>query len=217
MKILCAVGAVSLLAVSAVQADPILQFDVNAFHVQAKNSGGGNSAFGGLTHTGSVDFSMIQGASVLNGMFANGPGGGPLQNMGFNGTLSNFTGQVNMTNGQVTGGFLTIAVNGGSDSYTTNISASGHVESFIGGGFKIEGLSNGGAFSDALFGNVDVSNWFNQTLIGSFLQFNWLTDEFGAGSADMDVFVDVVPLPSAAWAGLASLAGIVVVRKVRRR
>lgn len=218
MKMMCTAGVASVLAVSvAAQAEPILQFDVNSFSVQARNGAGAASAFGGLTHTGSVNFSYIANTTVLNGMFANTPSGGPLLNMGFGGSLSNFTGQINLVNGQVTGGSVTIAVNGGTDSYTTGIGAGGAVAAYIGGGFKIEGLMNGGAFSDAQFGNVDVSQWFNLPLIGSFLQFNWIPDSGGAGSADMDIFVNVVPLPTAAWTGLALLGGIAIVRKARRR
>jgi hypothetical protein len=217
MKISYALSVASVLAASVVaQADPILQFDVNSFNVQTTNTAGIGSAFGGLSHTGSVNFSMGS-FSVLNGMFANTPSGGPLVNLGFNGTLSNFTGQVTLVNGQVTGGSLTIAVNGGTDTYTTNVVASGQVESYIGGGFKIEGLSAGGGFSDAAFGNVDVSSWFNAALFGSFLQFNWIPDGNGAGFGDMDIFVDVVPLPPAAWGGLAMLGLVAVVRKARRR
>ncbi len=217
-RLATAVGAASVLCVAAAaSADPVLQFDVNSFAVQSHNAAGGSSAFGGLTHTGSINFSMIANTTVLNGMFGNTAAGGPLVNMGFNGSLSNFTGQINMVNGQVTGGSLSIAVNGGTDTYTTNISSGGQVSTYVGGGFKIEGLMGGGAFSDAQFGNVNVSPWFNLPLIGSFLQFNWLPDEFGAGSGDMDVFVNVVPLPTAAWAGLAMLGGIALIRKARRR
>jgi hypothetical protein len=217
MKTLCAVGVSSVLAAAGLaQAQSILQFDVNSFAVQSQNSAGQASAFGGLSHTGSINFSMIANTTVLNGMFGTTTGG-PLANLGFNGSLSNFTGQINLVNGQVTGGSLTIAVNGGTDTYTTSIGSGGQVQSYVGGGYKIEGLTGGGGFSDSQFGNVDVSPWFNLPLIGSFLQFNWIPDSNGAGSGDMDIFVTVVPLPTAAWAGLAMLGGIAVARKARRR
>lgn len=213
MKTLSFIGASSVMALATVScAEPILQFDVNSFRVTASGTGGG---FGGLTHTGTIDFSVIQNTTVLNGMFSNVSGS--WANMGFNGSLSNFTGSISLVNGQVTGGTITLAVNGGSDTYTTNISAAGHVENYVGGGFKIEGLTSGGTLSDAQFGNVDVSPWFNQALLGSFLQFNWNPDALGNGSGDMDIFVNIVPLPPAAWAGLATLGGVVLIRKARRR
>lgn len=216
MKSVILAGVV-LGAASLASADPILQFDVNSFNVGTTNGAGAASAFGGLTHTGSINFSVIPSVTVLNGMFGNGPGGGPLVNMGFAGSLSNFTGHIDMVNGQVTGGSVTLSVNGGTDSYTTDIQGAGHVEAYIGGGFKIEGLMYHGAFSDSQFGNVDVSNWFAHTLVGSFLQFNWLPDEFGRGSGDMDIFVDVVPLPAAVWMGMATMGGLVIYRRSRRK
>lgn len=217
MKRLCAVGVSSILAATGIaQGQAMLQFDVNSFAVQSQNSAGQASAFGGLGHTGSINFSSILNTTVLNGMFGTTTGG-PLTNMGFNGSLSNFTGQINLVNGQVTGGSISIAVNGGTDTFTTSIAGGGQVSSYIGGGFTIEGLTGGGGFSDSQFANVDVSPWFNMPLIGSFLQFNWLPDSNGAGSGDMDMFVNVVPLPTAAWAGLAMLGGIAVARKARRR
>ncbi len=218
MKSVILAGVAGLLsAASVANADPLLQFDVNSFNVGTTNSAGLGSAFGGLTHTGSVNFSVIPQVTVLNGMFGNGPGGGPLTNLGFNGSLSNFTGHIDMVNGQITGGSVTLSVNGGTDSYTTDIQNAGHVEAYIGGGFKIEGLMYHGAFTDSQFGNVNVSNWFNQTLVGSFLQFNWLPDENGRGSGDMDIFVDVVPLPAGVWMGLATMGGVAFYRRKARR
>jgi hypothetical protein len=215
------VGAVAGLAVaSAAVATPTLQFDLNSFGTQAYNSAGAPSAFGGLSHTGSVQFSL--GSGALAGIFIRTVPNGAFTNAGFSGsTLDSFTGQVNLTNGAVTGGSITVHISNG-DSYTTNItSGSGSVSTFVGGGFKIEALTNNGFFNDAQFGNVNVGPWFAAQsgggLFGSFLQFNFNPNASGAASSDMDLFVDVVPLPPAAWAGMATIAGVIAVRKLRRR
>src|SRR5205814_8684227 len=131
------------------------------------------------------------------------------------------TGQVTLVNGQVTGGSITVAISNG-DSYTCGITpSSGAVSTYVGGGFKIEALTRNGMFNDAQFGNVNVSPWFAAQspngLPGSFLQFNFNPNASGAANSDMDLFVDVAPLPPAAWAAMATLAGIVTVRRMRRR
>jgi hypothetical protein len=214
-RVTCAAAMAMVLAASAaVNAAQTLQFDLNAFATQARNSGGVNSPFGGLTHTGSVAFSL--GSGVLNSVSVS-TNGGPFINQGFVGTLTGLSGQINLNNGLVTGGNLLITVNGGSDTYSTSIASVGQVSTYVGGGFKIEGLTVNGVFSDALFGNVNVSNWFNQTLAGSFLQFNFSPDANGAANADMDVFVTVVPLPPASFAGLATLCGLFVWRRARNK
>jgi len=214
-------SAVVALAATVATATPTLQFDVNQFQTQARNSGGTNSPFGGLSHSGSVAFSFSPGNTILNGIFIQTIVGGAFSNAGFSGfTLTSFSGQVNLTNGQVTGGTISLGISNG-DTYTCNIASnSGGVSNFVGGGFKIEALTSGGHFSDAQFGNVNVSPWFNAQglngLPGSFLQFNFNPNASGAATSDMDLFVDVVPLPPAAWAGMATLAGAMVVRRIRR-
>jgi len=220
MKILMA--AVVACAGAVASATPVLQFDVNQFGAQARNAGGTASAFGGLTHTGSVAFSFSSGVTVLNGIFIQTIAGGAFNNANFSGfSLTTFSGSVNLVNGQVTGGSISLGINNG-DTYTCNITpGSGAVSTFVGGGFKIEALTRSGMFNDAQFGNVNVSPWFNAQnpngLPGSFLQFNFNPNATGAATSDMDLFVDVAPLPPAAWAGMATLAGAMVVRRMRRR
>jgi hypothetical protein len=215
-------SAAILMGSAAALASPTLQFDLNAFSTQAHNGAGANSPFGGLTHTGSINFSL--GAGVINGLFIQQTQGGAFQNANFTGTWTSFTGQINLTNGQVTGGNMTITISNG-DSYTCGITpGSGSVSNFVGGGFKVEALTRSGFFNDAQFGNVNVSPWFGSQspngLPGSFLQFNFNPNASGFASADMDLFVDttvLIPLPGSAWAGLAGLAGLAVLRRANRR
>jgi hypothetical protein len=205
--------ATAFTATAVANAAQTLQFDLNSFATQARDTAGVNSPFGGLTHSGSIAFSL--GSGYLNAVSVSN--GGPFVNQNFSGTLTGLSGQINLSNGQVTGGNLLITVNGGSDTYATNIANVGQISTYVGGGFKIEGLTVNGAFSDALFGNVDVSAWFNEVLAGSFLQFNFNPDATGAAAADMDVFVSVVPLPPASFAGMATLCGLFVWRRSRTK
>lgn len=210
----------SLMAAAAASATPVLQIDVNSFQAQAVNAGGAPTAFGGLTHTGALQFSIGQGHLV--GAFIQSMPFGPFLNAGLAGvTLTGFSGQVNLVNGLVTGGNITLEISSG-DSYTCLISpGSGAVSTYVGGGYKIEALTHGGMFSDSMFGNVDITPWYNAQgiagLFGSLLEFNFDPDPTGAASSDMDIFVDVVPLPPAAYAGLGTLAGAVVLRRIRTR
>jgi hypothetical protein len=214
----------SLGTASAAIAEPVLQFDVNQFAVQAFSSAGVASPFGGLTHTGSVRFTTGQG--ILNGIFIQTTPSGPFTNAGFDGsTLTTFGGRIDFTNGVVTGGNLIHRISN-NDQYICNITPeSGTISTFVGGGYKIEGLSRTGLFNDAQFGNVNVSPWFNSQglagLLGSFLQFNFNPNAQGAANSDMDYFVaansTVVPLPPAAWAGLATMAGFIAFKRYRNR
>jgi hypothetical protein len=215
------VGLATVLAAGAIaSASPTLQFDVNGFHTQAFNSSNVASPFGGLTHTGSVHFTV--GTGLLNGIFIQSAAGNPFVNAGFSGsTMTGFTGQVNLNNGQVTGGSITVAISNG-DTYTCAITPNvGAVSTYVGGGFKIEALTRSGFFNDSMYGNVDVSPWYNAQgatgLPGSFLEFNFNPNSDGSAPSDMDLFVDVAPLPPAAWAGMATLAGVGIVRRLRRR
>jgi hypothetical protein len=227
MKVFVGTALVSVLTVGATaNAAMTLQFDVNGIAVQAQNSAGTNSSFGGLSHTlshtGSVNFNFSSGITRLVDI-AVANGNGVPQSQGFTGSLVDFDGHINMVNGQVTGGNIQITVNGG-DTYSASITPNvGAVSNFVGGGYKIEGLTFNGMFSDAMFGNVNVSEWFNSQgltgLLGSFLQFNFNPNAAGASYADMDIFVNaqVIPLPPAAWTGVATLSGLMVAGYIRRR
>ena len=219
-KLLCAAAGAVLAAGSASLAAPIFHFDINGITVQAQ-ANGSNSSFGGLSHTGSLVFGFTSGTSHIEGIDIQDTIGGAPQHQNFTGSLTNFTGTVNLVNGHVTGGNFTVAA--GSDTYSADVAPDvGAVSNYVGGGFKLEGLTFNGHFSDSMFGNIDVSRWTNfqnqlNGLIGSFLQFNWQPNASGFSFADMDIFVDVVPLPPAAWTGLATMVGIGLTGYIRRR
>ncbi len=213
-------GVVVMAAATVATATPTLQFDVNGFGAQAHNSAGANSAFGGLSHTGSLGFSL--GSGTIQGIFMQTAANGPYNNAHFAGfTMTGFSGQINLVNGHVTDGSITITINNG-DSYTCGITpGSGLVSTYVGGGFQIQALTQNGFFNDAQFGNVGVGPWFAAQgaggLAGSFLQFNFDPNASGAAFSDMDLFVDVVPLPPASWGAAATLAIAMAVRFPKRR
>lgn len=222
MKTLIGAAVATVLAAgTAASADMVLHMDINNIRSQSTNASGANAPFGGLSHTGAVNFSFQSSITQLAGMDIQTDNAPPVdQHM--SGVLTNFTGSIQLSNGMVTGG--SINVTAGGDSYTAQITPNvGAVSPFVGGGFKIEGLTFNGQFSGGSFAGVDVTPWFNsQTLgglLGSFLQFNFRPDNDGFAYSDIDLFVNaqVVPLPPAGWAGLATLAGVMVGGYIRRR
>lgn len=213
MKQSIGLGIVGALALAAgANAAPLFQFDLNGF--TATTSGG---TFG-ANYTGSINISRGSGALEAVAILPQGFGG-PTQSFVPNSPLSSFTGVINLVNGNVTGGNLSVVLANG-NQYTTSIGSFGNaVGSQAGGAFTITANTFNGAFSGSTFGGVNVSQWFaNQGpgLPGSFLQFRFSPNS-GGTTADMDLFVDVVPLPPAAWTGLATLAGVVAFRRLRRR
>jgi hypothetical protein len=187
-----------------------LQMDMNALGVQVTGTNGAPSPFGGLNHTGTVNLSAIAGTSAMVGVFIDAV------NQNFSGTMTSMTGVVNLTNGNVTGGSISVTVNG-TDTYTASIANVGYVENYIGGGFTVQGLTFNGAFNSTNFGNVNVTPWATGGLPGSFLQFNFAPNANGSGYADIDLFVQVIPLPPAAAMGVATLGGLMLASRFRRR
>src|SRR5438477_5716964 len=68
--------ATVLVAGSAAAAAPILHFDVNGVTVQATNNLGVSSSFGGLSHTGSLNFGFSAGISTLEAIEVQQTAGG---------------------------------------------------------------------------------------------------------------------------------------------
>jgi hypothetical protein len=209
--------AAGLSFASASVASPVLHLDVNGVTTQARNTAGAAAPFTGINHSGSITFGFQAGVSALVAMESQPFIGGPATNLGFTGSLTNFTGTINLTNGTVTGGSMRADVNSG-DFYQTSITpGSGTVQTFAGGGFTIQGLTFNGQFQDATFGNVNISQWFGFPANGSFLQFNFNPNANGASNADVDIFVQAIPLPPAALSGMATLTGLGLLGAARRR
>ena len=213
MRVLTATVLAAACGVASAQ--NVLQLDINGMGVQARDSAGVASAFGGTSHTGSVQLFFVPAITGIAEVALRVPPG-PFLNQNFNGSLTSLVGTINLVNGFVMGGSLNVGVNGAGpdpDSYNTLIVPnSGQVKTFVGGGFTIEGLTFNGLFDDASFGNVNVAG-FGAPLPGSFLQFNFAPAANGAGFADVDVFV-VAPAPGTL--GLIAGAGLLAARRRRR-
>jgi hypothetical protein len=218
---MAAVAAAGMLAGGA-QATDTLQLDVNAMEIQVRDSGGAATAFGGVTHSGSIDFGFSAASPATSMVIYKELGLG--SGFSFEGAqaITDVDGFVSLTAGLVTGGEIAFTLANG-DIYSAKVKAgSGMVETAATpGGFSIDGLTFDGDFFDAqpdgMYGTVDVSQWISgEPLFGSFLEFNFSPDGTGFGYSDVDVFV-VVPLPTAAYAGLGMLAGVMGLSYTLRR
>jgi hypothetical protein len=194
---------------TAAHADTELQIDVNSLVV---STSGGSGSFG-ADFTGSLE--MNDGPeSNLAGLLCDG------MPLGIDGTLSDFSGTINLQNGTVSGGSFTIEVTesgGGTNSYMAQIASGvGSVEPQAGQGFQIDGLTFQGMFSSDTFAGADVSPWFGaQPLPGSFLTFQFEPNANGVDDeTDIDIFV-VIPLPAGGAMASAALVGLAGVRRRR--
>lgn len=216
-----------ILAAAAVATSPVLaggmiannevQFDVNSITVQSLDSMGNAVAFGGESHTGSLSLGLDANSGLA--IFVDGSGFSSLRRGGPDGVFS-MSATIELVNGQVMGGSITIAIDGGADSYTAEIrknSGDVQVEANIGGdSFAIDGLTYQGFFSDNEFGGIDVSEFVARSpLTGNFLNFDFAPDATGFTSlADLDVFT-AIPLPTSGALAGAGLAGLAVARRRR--
>lgn len=204
-------------------AQRVMQLDLNNLGYMSLNAAGGQAPFGGVTHTGSFWMMDTLPITQLVGVgLANSPGG-PFTNQAGPWNLTDAEIRVDLVNGQVTGGNISVDINGGpgggGDRYTATIAATGHVSTFVGGGFLLEALSVDGAFSDAAWGPVAIADFFasqgtSPFLQGSFLTFRIQPDANGAGFADTDIWVSAVPTPGTLACGF--LAAAVMCRRRRR-
>lgn len=209
---IAALGCAAI-GVDSAQAVQVLQLDVNSITAQAQDAGGANVAFGGTTHTGSLEMG-VDGNAELNDILLNGTSIGPAAGW----SLSDYDGTIDLNNGMVTGGSFTVEVSDGvsTDTYMADIVSGSGMVTTGATGFAIDGLTFNGFFSGSTFAGVDVSDWFTeQPLQGSFLEFAFNPDAAGLDNdANVDIFVPV-PLPTPAAMGAAGLIGLAGLRRRR--
>ncbi len=207
MSTIRAILAAGALASSAAFAATSMQIDVNSVAAQARNSGGVNSAFGGLTHTGSVVLTSDPITSAV---------GFKLDEISqvLGSTLQSFSATVNLVNGGVTGGNFSVLMADGSSYIATIQGGQGRVTTQAGQGFKFSGLTFTGVFSGPAFASVALGQLFPGPLSGSFL-----VSAFDPNANGLDTTTNVelfaaIPTPMAAGMGAA---GLLVVAGARRR
>lgn len=197
-------------------ADTVLAIDVNSLSVQALNAANNPAAFGGLTHTGALAIAH-DGNSILAGVAIDGVNQPKTPGLGL--TAS---GRIDLLNGNVMGGFFNIQMSDGSGYTASIVSGVGKVTAQAGQGWKIDGLTFAGLFSDSglpgmidRFAGVDISAFAAaEPLYGAFLQFAFSPNASGHDAdSDLDLIVSI-PLPGSA--GLATL-GLLGLASRRRR
>ena len=199
-----------------------LQFDLNNITVQATDQEDFDAPFGGVTHTGAIFFAMDDDSSLAVGIDGN-------YSVGYNATLQDVQGQIDLVNGAIADGVIQLTVmntNQTLDSYifsvlaqSGSVFASSSPASFELFGYLLSGATYDGDLSSPSFGGVDTSLWVNaQPLDGSLLVFKYQPDQSGFdGSVDMDLTASAaIPLPPALWSGVMTLTGLGAWRLVRR-
>ncbi len=200
----------------------MMQLDVNGASFQSMNSAGQAAPFGGTTASGSLVFTEQVSVTELLSVGISTSGGPFMPQAPDPWNLTNLAITINLNNGNVTGGSISLDINGGptaGDNYHATIGAAGGVSTYVGGGFLVQGLTLNGAFSDAMFDATPIPDFFNQQnppfLSGSFLIHLDAPNPDGSGSADLDGFVSNIPGPSSATCLIT--AGILAGARRRRR
>lgn len=213
-------AAVTTLASTATAglAQQTIHFDVNNAALQVQNQAGQPSNFTGANFNGTVRLSYNPTFTRLAAIETQANPTSGFVNQTLNGTLSAFQLVINLTNGGVTGGTLTMTnqplqgQGGSTDTVTANLISGGQLRPFVGGGWTIDSLLSSIVFSGNSFAGVNTSGFtggggqgnLNQ---GSLLAFRLQPNAQGTGFADVDIYVTNIPTPgTVALAGLASLA-----------
>lgn len=199
----------ALVCACAADAGSLLRFDVNSLTASA--GAGFDTSYSGAVLLGD------DGNSVFEDMRIDGAA----QAIGAQWSLSDFTGELNFLNGDITGGSFSVSVTDGltTDIYSADLVAgSGGIAVQAGQGYLVSGLTFEGMFSGSTFAGIDVSLWNDaEPLSGSFLNFAFDPDAQGVDSdADYEIYIEAVAIPLPAG-GALSAAGLLGLAGVRRR
>lgn len=170
-----------------------------------------------LGYTGDIVFTT-DGNTALVAVAIDPPGGvAP----GFTaGSLSTFSMTVSFVGGSVTGGSVSVTTIGGG-AFSSGVGTGGSIAAKVGGGFTIDGLLTGAAFTatepGTKFAGADVTAFLGP-LSGDFINLDFEPRLSGASlgvdtNSDIDLFVSI-PLPAG---GAMALAGLGLVGSIRRR
>lgn len=189
-------AAICCLSGAGLAANTSLQLDLRALAAQSFDSSGSPGPFIGLNHTGSLGLSADT-ASSLSAIRINGTP----QTLA-SGQLNAVSGSIDLGNGTVLGGSISVALNNG-DTFTAQIASGvGGVSAQPGQGFSINGAYFNALFSGSTFGGINISQYFNaQPLSGTYLLFelNPVLVFNGEGIDEaVDLTISLVPSPGAA-------------------
>lgn len=202
----------TVLAASAATAvagfDNNVRYDTNNLTVSA------GGAFSGVNHTGALTITN-NALSSLNGIAIFGVA------QSFTGTLASFNATINLVNGFVTNGSLSTVLADGSRYDATIFGGGGRVVFQAGRGFRVDGFTLTGNFSNLvggnLFGGVDVvaagaAGPGVSNVEGSFLLSSYNPDASGVTTqAQFETYV----LPTPGSVALIGLAGLAAARRRR--
>lgn len=204
----CALAAAGALAAHGhARAAMMLQMDLNSIVVEAEDG------FRGVSHTGALTLSADADAE-LAGLLIDGQEQRPTAN------LSALTGQIDLVNGAVAGGEITVALGDGA-VYTSLITTpEGRVNTQASQGFSIDGLTGAGAFDELpggdMFGGVDLQPFLGPKrggFEGSFLLFAYGPAEGASDfNADLELYL-TIPAPGSVALGATGL--LVALRRGR--
>ena len=206
-KLMTLGAAVVALAAPAVAGIVPVRIDTN--NLTTATAGG--VAFGGLTHTGTLNVSS-NANSTLNSIFIFG------NPAGLSAGLASFSATINLVNGFVNGGSLSILATDGSQYNATISGAAGRVNTQVGQGFRIDGLTFSGFFSNLVggtnFAGVNVISPLNG--FGPY-EGSFLLSSYGPNANGVDQVTQfetyIVPAPGAIM--LMAAAGTLGLRRRR--
>jgi|GEM_PF-2358339 len=183
----------------------MMSFDLNSVMVEAEDG------FDGVTDSGTLVLTQDSNSEIVD-LRVNGA------HQAMSSTLALLDGTIELENGAVVSGGLSVRLEDGSLYETTITRDDGRVAFSVAEGFTVDGETRGGLFdnlhSGLAFGGVDVSPWLGRgELFGSFFLFAFDPNSEGFDrNANLEIYL-FVPSPGAGALGLAGLA----VGAIRRR
>lgn len=191
--------ASALASVGASAGISLFQTDINSLTASS------NGPFGGTTHTGTVTFAL-NGLTTLAAVRFDGVP----QPIAPGVALAGLSGQINLVNGFVQGGSLSILVNDGSSYAATIAGGVGRVNVQAGQGFRIDGLTFSGTFNlvnNAFAGVVlpfPAGPWDGSILLSAFNP----NANGESTRSNLEVYADVPTPGGIALMGAAGLVGL---------
>lgn len=212
LKRAAAVGA-ALVAASVAHAGSQIDLNLNSVVARTFDSGGA-PGFSTTGFTGKIVLSNDVDSQLANVILNGSPQTLTEQN------LDLLSGEITISNGQVTGGFFDVVLANGAGGYsTTVIPGSGQLNVF-GTTVLVDGLTLSGIFTSTggTFAGVPLGAFDTGGLFGSFLNFSFQLPTASNGFTDTNSNLNlsaVIPLPSAAGLGGFGLLALLSVRRRR--